>query len=284
MLVVDGHTHIFSPDMIRQRARLADADYWFGHLYDNPNAMLATDDDLTESMDAAGVQHSVACGFPWSDPGLCREHNAWLAEVASHQPGRISFLATVVPQDASAARDAEHSLLAGAVGVGELNADGQGFDLEESKKMQPLMEICKEFQKPVMLHASEPVGHGYPGKGTAVPSKLVRWIRAFQDQPLVLAHWGGGLPFYELMPEIAELTRWVFYDSAASTYIYNQRVFSVVASLVGTDRIIFGTDYPVLSQHRLIARTRKTFISKTDLNQIFNGTARRIYQLPVGAT
>ena len=84
-----------------------------------------------------------------------------------------------------------------------------------------------------MLHASEPVGHRYPGKGTATPDRLLQVYRALPDLPVVLAHWGGGLPFYELMPEVAALTRNVVYDTAASTYLYRPAVFRTVLDVVG---------------------------------------------------
>ena len=98
-IVVDAHVHIFPPDICMRRETHLERDVWFGELYANPKALLVTAEDLIASMDAAGIDHSIACGFPWRDQGLCREHNEYLDEAAKRFPDRISWLATTVPND-----------------------------------------------------------------------------------------------------------------------------------------------------------------------------------------
>ncbi|HYI15544.1 MAG TPA: amidohydrolase family protein, partial [Thermomicrobiales bacterium] len=93
------------------------------------------------------------------------------------------------------------------------------------------------------------------------------------------AHWGGGLPFYELMPEVRAVTHQVAYDSAATTYLYNHTVFSHVAALVGADRVVFGSDYPILRQDRLARRVARQIEDDTTLDMIYAGNADRIYGL-----
>jgi predicted TIM-barrel fold metal-dependent hydrolase len=280
--VIDAHTHAFPPDCLADRAGYLARDFWFSRLYENPKSKLTTERELLESMATAGVQRSLVCGFPWRDPGLCREHNAWLAEVCKQHPGRLDFLAIVKPDDPDAARDAADALAAGAVGIGELNADAQNFDLEAPGAHLDLMETCKAHRAPVMLHTSEPLGHAYPGKGTATPAKLVTWLNAFNDQPVVLAHWGGGLAFYELMPEVHQVTRNVVYDSAATTYLYRPEVFERMAELVGHDRVLFASDFPVLGQRRLLAQVTERLGNEPWFATLMAGNAERVYRLTGG--
>jgi predicted TIM-barrel fold metal-dependent hydrolase len=125
------------------------------------------------------------------------------------------------------------------------------------------------------------VGHRYPGKGTATPDRLLEFISANPDLKIVLAHWGGGLPFYELMPEVAEQTRNVVYDTAASTYLYRKEVFSTVLGIVGADRVMWGSDHPVLSMKRFLRRTRaRMSLDDSVWEALLGGTARRVYRLP----
>ena len=49
------------------------------------------------------------------------------------------------------------------------------------------------------------------------------------------AHWGGGLPFYALMPEVEDSLSNVYFDSAASPFLYDASVFPTVAGLVGRE-------------------------------------------------
>ena len=277
--VIDAHTHAFPPDCLSDRAGYLTRDFWFNHLYENPKAKLTTEVELLASMAESGIQRGLICGFPWRDPGLCREHNIWMAGVCDKHPGKLDFLAIVKPDDPDAARDAEDALSAGAVGIGELNADAQDFDLTAPGSCLDLMEVCKAHRAAVMLHTSEPVGHVYPGKGTATAEKLHAWLRVFSDQPIVLAHWGGGLAFYELMPEVHEVTRNVTYDSAATTYLYRPEVFETMAELVGHERVLFASDFPVLGQQRLLAQVRERLGDRPWFDSLIAGNAERVYRL-----
>jgi predicted TIM-barrel fold metal-dependent hydrolase len=278
--VVDAHTHVFTPDVVRERAAYVGRDLWFEHLYADPRAMLITGDDLLASMDAAGIAQAVLCGFPWHDLGICREHNDSTAEVASASDGRLAWLGIVPPTVTGAAAEAERCFALGAVGLGELNADAQRFDLTEPDSVAPIVEICRAAHRPLLLHATEPVGHRYPGKGTATPDRIVRFLEAYPEQPIVLAHWGGGLPFYELMPEVAVAASRVTYDTAASTYLYRPQVFRAVLDVVGADRVLWGSDYPVLRQDRFLRRTLAAGLRPDELGPVLGANARRVYGLP----
>lgn len=277
--VVDAHTHLFSPDVIERRQHFIGRDRWFGHLYENPKAKLSAAADIIESMDHAGAHVSIVCGFPWSDPGLCSEQNDFMAETCRLAPDRLAFLGIVVPTAAGAAEEAERCFAMGAAGIGELNADAQGFDLRRPVEMRSLMDVCHAHGKPVMLHATEPVGHDYPGKGASTPARLVTWLTEYSDQPVVLAHWGGGLPFYELMPEVHAVTRNVCYDSAATTYLYRQAVFEHVSALAGMDRVLFASDYPILRQDRLLRRVERLMADHPGFDSLIGGNAERVYGL-----
>jgi uncharacterized protein len=250
--VIDAHTHIFPPELCLDRSTHLNRDVWFSTLYENPKALLATADDLIASMDAAGIARSIVCGFPWADPALCRVHNEYMAASAARFSDRISWLGIVVPGSDSVEVDVRWCFENGACGLGEVNADAQGVDLRDAAAFRALDGICREAGRPLMLHTSEPVGHAYPGKGSATPDKLLAFLASFPDLNVVAAHWGGGLPFYELMPEVAALTRRLAYDSAASTYLYRFQIFRSVLDIIGSDRVLFGSDYPVLKQGRFL--------------------------------
>ncbi len=277
--IVDAHTHIFPPEFVRDREAICRRDEWFAELYQNPKSLLATEEDILASMNDAGFRSSIVCGFPWRDSGLCREHNDYLLDVAGRNVGRIAAIATISPTDHGAAKEAERCFEAGAVGIGELNADAQGFDLSVPTSLKAIADICRDFDKPILFHVSEPVGHLYAGKGTATPDRLLRFLLEYPDVKVVAAHWGGGLPFYELMPEVAELTRNLVYDSAASTYLYRSSVFPSVIDLVGAERVLMGTDYPVLRQDRFVRRILKHDLSDDILDAILWRNAARVYRL-----
>ena len=279
-LVIDAHTHAFPPEWIADRINHCQRDRWFGELYAAPSAKMIDAIELVAAMDAAGVAQAVACGWPWADPGLCREHNDYLAAAASASGGRLAWLGTVAPASPGAAAETERCLALGASGIGELNADAQGFDVAEPGALAGVGAVLTAAGARSCSHASEPVGHRYPGKGTATPDRLLAFLAAHPDLTVVLAHWGGGLPFYELMPEVAALSRNVVYDTAASSYLYRPAVFRAVLDVVGPERVLWASDHPVLDMSRFLDRTRRLANIRADeWEPVMAGNARRVYGL-----
>ncbi len=278
-MIIDFHSHIF-PDAVRAgRDEYAQRDVWFATLYADPRRRLASAEDVVASMQAAGVDRTVVMGFPWRDGGLCREHNDYIIESVRRYPDRLIGFACVQPLDAGDARELERCLSAGLAGLGELGPDGQRFDIEDRWVLEACAEVLQQYDRPLLTHSSEPLGHDYPGKGQTYPWKLLRLAQNFPDLKIVLAHWGGGLPFYELMPEVREALRNVYYDTAASTYLYSFEVFPVVARLIGAERILWGTDYPLLSQAKFLARVRASGLDEAQLRLVLGENAARLLRV-----
>jgi hypothetical protein len=66
-----------------------------------------------------------------------------------------------------------------------------------------------------------------------------------------LAHWGGGLFFYHLLKKaVKETLKNVYYDTAASPFLYDSRIYRYAKDLIGLDKVLLGTDYPLLKPER----------------------------------
>ena len=167
----------------------------------------------------------------------------------------------------------------GARGIGELHSYAQGYRLDDERVMAPIMEIAFARDLIVLTHSSEPVGHVYAGKGTVTPDELCRFIELFPEAKIVCAHWGGGLPFYALMPEISETLRNIYFDSAASPFLYTPNVFTNAVNLVGPDKVLFGTDYPLISHKRLLAQVESQSLDPETKAAVLGGNARRLLGL-----
>lgn len=275
--MIDFHTHIFPPEFITRRHRLAVRDATFTALFSDPKARMATADDLLTAMDEDGVTTSVAMGVGWTEYGLAQESNDYLIESVRRHPGRLVAFAGVNPAwGERAAREAERCAHAGLRGVGELHPDSQRFDLGNKRTMAPLMEVVRERRLIVTTHSSEPVGHNYPGKGKTQPEALWRFIQSFPDVSLVCAHWGGGLPFYALMPEVAEALQNVYFDTAASPYLFASKIYPMVAGLVGMDKILFGSDYPLLRVDRGLQQVDESGLTDAEKEIVTDGNATEL--------
>ncbi len=254
-MIIDAHTHIFPPQVVTGREGFLAADSTFAELYAGPKAKLATATDLLASMDAAGIDLSVALGFAWSDAENVRLHNDYLLEAAVISDGRILPFCSLPLASGIDATESElrRCVAAGAPGFGELRPGNFGFDLagEDGKR---LGDLAHELDVSLLFHVSEPVGHAYPGKLGLDVGSFYAFVRDHPDVRSIGAHWGGGLPFYALMPEVRLALHNAFVDTAASSLLYDAGVYAQVAGLIGADSILFGSDYPLLSQARSRAR------------------------------
>jgi len=162
------------------------------------------------------------------------------------------------------------------IGLGELMPHGQGYRLSDIQLLAPLIEVVRHYQLIVLSHCSEPVGHIYPGKGDVSLPDIVAFLTAFPDIRFVAAHWGGGLPFYTLMPEIQRITARVWYDTAATIYLYRSAIYPIVASIIGVDRILFGSDYGLLPQRRVIDHIVQSGLDSAAIAQVLGGNAQQL--------
>ncbi len=276
-MIIDFHTHIFPPRIKKNRSKYIDSDSCFAILYSSPDAKLATADELIASMDKEGIDISVVLNTGWTTHELCVETNDYILESIARYPQRLIGFCTVQPRSLGAALDEiERCAKGGIRGVGEMRPDMQLLDLRDEEVMTPFIEVITRHNLILLTHASEPVGHEYPGKGGITPDILYPLITSFPDLTLVCAHWGGGLPFYALMPEVKKAMSNVFFDTAASPFLYNPQIYNQVSQLVGADKILFGSDYPLLAQSRLLKEIESLDLPEETERLILSGNAQRL--------
>jgi predicted TIM-barrel fold metal-dependent hydrolase len=236
--------------MASDRQRWLDADPLFKAMYSHPKARLATAEELVASMDIAGVDVSVILGFAWADSRTCSMHNDYLLEIAASSHGRLIPFCTVQPAAGVEALNKEISRCAGlgARGLGELRPDDQGFRIVDSDAGRALAEAARVHNLVLLFHVSEPVGHLYPGKAGLSLSDFATFAANNRTCKIVGAHWGGGLPFYSLMPEVKASHDTTWFDTAATRYLYDPAIYALGSRLAGAHRILFGSDFPLLGQ------------------------------------
>jgi predicted TIM-barrel fold metal-dependent hydrolase len=173
--------------------------------------------------------------------------------------------------------EVERCAKSGARGIGELRPDKQLP--KEPGKLSEFSRLILEYGLILLTHSSDPVGHLYSGKGVATPEILYRFVSAFNEIPIICAHWGGGLPFYTLMPEVREALENVYFDTAISPFLYRPEIYTEVSRLVGADRILFGSDYPVMAPGRILREIEASGLTEEEKQLIVSDNARRILSI-----
>lgn len=279
-MIIDFHTHVLPPRIKKDRAPYLASDPAFAAIYSRQKAKIATAEDLIDAMDRDGVDFSVIANYGWSTHQLCVETNDYILESAARYPRRLAGLCAVAScAGRESLAEIERCAKGGARGVGELRPDVQSPDFRDKEAMTPFVQTLRRHGLFLLVHASEPVGHVYPGKGEATPGTLYPFLVAFPDLPVVGAHWGGGLPFYALMPEVRQALENVYFDTAASPLLYRPDVYAVVSGLVGADRVLFGSDYPVMSAGRILKEIEASGLDAKMRQEILAGNARRLLRM-----
>ncbi|MBI4201834.1 MAG: amidohydrolase, partial [Chloroflexi bacterium] len=271
---IDFHTHILPPAFQERRDQYLQRDATLRDLFSDPRSPMASAEELVAALDEARLDAAVALGMGWTDLDTAKEANDYLLESADRYPRRIIPFCSVNPAwGEPALREAERCARQGARGAGELHPDTQGFRLDDRTVMGPLMELARGLKLVVLTHASEPVGHAYPGKGTVTPAMLMAFIQQYPDDPIVCAHWGGGLPFYALMPEVRRSLANAYVDTAASPFLYRRDVFTLGPKLMRPGSVLFGSDFPLLSPKRVLAQALAADLSESDHAALLGGNA-----------
>jgi len=276
-MIIDFHTHVLSPRIKNNRSDYVERDTAFAQIYSGEKVKIATAEDLINSMDRDGVDISVIVNYGWSTHELCMETNDYILESVARYPKRlIGFCAVGSYTDKASLAEIERCVRGGIRGVGELRPDMQPIDFTKKDVIEPFADLLRKHKLILLTHSSEPVGHLYPGKGAATPGLLYAFIASFPDLPVVCAHWGGGLPFYALMPEVRKALENVYFDTAISPFLYRQEIYLEVSRLIGADRILFGSDYPVIPQSRLLKEIDSAGLPEEEKDIILSGNARRL--------
>ncbi len=283
-MIIDFHTHIF-PDAVReQRERFFADEPAFELLYASPKANMISAAQLVAELDAQGADKAVTFGFPWRSIETCKRHNDYVLEAVARFPERLIGFCCVDTQHPEAAAEVERCLTSGLSGIGELafycsDMDGQCLDA-----MTDIMALARRFDCPVMIHTNEPVGHQYPGKTANTLAQIYALIKKYPQNRLVLAHWGGGIFWYTLLKkEVTQTLANVWFDTAASPFLYRPEIYPQALSLAGPDKVLLGTDYPLLPVKRYLDEMRQAGLSDTQQEDICYRNAASLLRLTSAA-
>ncbi len=294
-MIIDSHIHMYAPAVYADPvawARRMDEPYWGALMGDNPAGRTiqgwATVDQLLVDMDAADVDKVVMQGIYFRHQETCVMQNNWYINWVRQHPDRLLGFATVQPLAGQPALDeVRRAVDNGLCGIGEILPFAQDHSIKDDCFLA-VAELAIELDVPLCLHGAEPVGHDYPGRAYTPLQDYVWLAEQYPDLKLILAHFGGLLPYYELNRSIKKIMRNVYYDTAATPLLYAPPVYKSVADIVGPEKILFGSDYPLLiypGQTRtpgfagLLAEIRNSGLTEDELALMLGGNSRRLLKL-----
>jgi predicted TIM-barrel fold metal-dependent hydrolase len=279
-MIIDFHTHVFPSFFSDDRSAFFSNEPAFENLYFSPQAKLVGVEELIRHMDEEEIQKSVIFGFPWENPENYRRHNDYIIESVHQHPKRLIGFCCFSPLATDGSRETDRCLQSGLSGVGELAAYGTGLSSEMIHALKEVMALCSQFDVPLLLHTNEPVGHNYAGKTPMTLHQIYHFLKTYPSNHIVLAHWGGGIFFYNLMKkEVKEIFRKVWFDTAASPYLYTPDIYRIAGETIGLERILFGSDFPLLKPQRYFKEMESAGLDPRSIEQIKGSNAARLLSL-----
>ena len=274
MDIIDAHTHIFPPEIIERRKTIAVTDEGFRKIYGNPRSSMVDHRALLKYMERERVDAAVACGFPFEDTDLLRRTNDYILETAHDHPNIIPMGSVNIKDKETGVREAERCLRLGARGIGEVAVYEAGLGGDQLKELEGIASLAAMMNAVLLLHLNEQVGHQYAGKMPVDFVEVAGFVEAHQDLTFILAHLGGGLCFYEFMPEIRNAFSRVYYDTAALPYIYGNETYRFIDGFLAK-KTLFGSDHPLLSFKRYDAGIN--CLGDEAKESVLSGNARRVF-------
>ncbi|MBP7735013.1 MAG: amidohydrolase family protein [Spirochaetes bacterium] len=251
-MIIDVHTHIFSGDLCRDRSGgLGDGQ--FSSIYGSEKSKLIDHRGLMAAMEDAGVDYAVALGFSWEKEDLCAAQNEYLRTAMDQSGGAIiPFGSIPVRPGVDVGRWAREIREMGLRGIGEVAWYRHGLGRWGLDYLRELLGAAGACSLPLCIHVNEPVGHPYNGKYEPNLRDLYAALSEFPDVDVILSHWGGGMIFYELMPEVSKALSRCRYDTAASPFIYTNDIYGIARQITDPRKILFGSDYPLIPYRRYL--------------------------------
>ena len=227
LLVYDAHCHIY-PEKIAARA-VAGTDTFYGER----SACLGTVPDLIRQGGSAGIDHFIVQSVA-TTPRQVKSINEFIAAEVEKSGGRLTGLGTLHPDSPDIAGDVAHLVSLGLRGV-KLHPDIQKFKIDDYRCLK-IYELC-EGRLPILMHTGD---YRYDFSN---PNRLVPILKIYQGLIIIGAHMGGWSIWDEASRRLSGFPN--LYVDCSSTFPYLKP--QVVRELIlryGTDRVLFGTDYP----------------------------------------
>lgn len=277
-MIIDAHTHIFPAIFRDKRYAFFDEEPAFKMLYSHKASKLAGVHSLIQDMDADGVDAAVVFGFPWKTIDNYRRHNDYIIESISTFPDRLIGLSCFDPLSPYGAKEAERCFKLGVKGVGELAVYDAPLTDDIVSRLGDVMAICRENNAPLLMHVNEPVGHHYSGKQEITLKQIENLIKRYPYNKIILAHWGGGILFYALLKkEMKEVFKNVWFDTAASPFLYDPVIYKTAGAIIRYEKILFGSDYPLIKPGRYFKEMDAAGIEPEEMAKIKGDNAFSLF-------
>ena len=262
--IIDTHCHVY-PDKIARKAAEAT-----GRFYAMEPRLFGTLSELRDCSEQAGICHSVINSVATS-PAQVSSINRFIAETAVASGGRMTGLGTLHPDSPNPEKDVADALALGLKGI-KLHPDIQGFCIDDPRVMR-FFEIVAE-RVPFLLHLGD---RRYDNSN---PDRMKRVLESFPHVRFIGAHFAGLSVWDHAARELCGYDN-LMVDSSSSLYALSPKKAVELIHLFGADRVLFGTDFPLMSPVEEMERFSRLPLTESEREKILCRNAAACYEIAI---
>jgi aminocarboxymuconate-semialdehyde decarboxylase len=268
-------------------------------------------DAKLDFMEQYGIDRSlVSVGNPWLEVfdkeesvAFARDANARMGSLLEETSGRLIGMGVLPRADPESLTSVVEEVAAHPGLRGVITSTTPGGFLLDDRQLDPFWQALASTRTPLMIHpmmACVPreqhgygiaisVGVGFPFRTTIALARLLLGgvLERHDGLRLVAAHGGGALPFLigrleethfsdSEGPSLGESAKNLLFDAA----LYEAESVRLAADLVGSDRLLFGTDHPFPNAD--VPRIREAIqsgVPVSDVEEVMGAAATRWFDL-----
>ncbi len=264
-LIIDIHTHAY-PEKLLPKVRENLENLFKVKFYGDGSL-----NSLLEYMDRAGVNISVVCSVA-TRPEQVPSINDWLFSIRSE---RIRVFCALHPQYADWRKELVRIKEKGD-GV-KLQPEFQDFYVDDDNVF-PIYEEMQKLEIPVLFHCGEELSGTQLVRSS--PHRIARVLKEFPKLKLIAAHFGG----FRLWDEVEKylLGKDVYFDTAFFLgHLPPERIKYLILKHP-SDRILFGTDFPLQDQRNDIKFLMQLDIPDKIKAKILGENAKKLLKVEGG--
>lgn len=233
--------------------------------------------DILADMDANGVAQTVAMHFVSAlrtEDAFSRA-NELVVEAVEKDPSRLFGAVVVSPFfEGTALRDIDTCQQAGFRMVKLHPLHHGNYSLNDGL-VDRIVERSGSLGMPVLIHSDS-------SSAICSPHEVASLARRFPETDFILAHLGLHPDHIKRVPEIVADLPNVYLDTA-QTPDYPFDVYVRPCRVLGSDRVLFGSDGPECSVSLNLRKAEMAMsegLTLEDLRQVLGGNAKRLLRLP----
>lgn len=235
MAVIDSHAHIY-PQKIARKAFESVGEFYNIRGHARQTEELGTAEDLLSFSKETPITHYIVHSVALA-PKTVESINNFIAGECEKHPEFIGF-ATLHQDYADPEAEINRIEAMGLRGI-KLHPDTQMVNIDDPRLMT-IYEILEAKDLRLVIHTGD-YRHDYSN-----PARLAKALKSFPNLKVDAAHfgsWSRGGVGYENLGEFEN----VFCDCSSSAFFMGEFVMTDVINKWGTDRVMFGSDYPMWS-------------------------------------